>query len=68
MTVFQNNNEYYIQLLCPSRLCFRLYVRLSKMAIDFTLRDVGMVRLIAHAVATKDMLIRHGIIPANIMK
>ena len=52
------------------------YSRLSKMAIggaspklDFTPRDVGMVIAdVALAMATKDMLIKQGIIPADIMK
>lgn len=52
------------------------YSRLSKEVIggstpklDFTPRDVGMVVLnVALAMATKDMLIKQGIIPADIMK
>ena len=52
------------------------YARLSKMAIggavpklDFTPRDVGMVVAdVALAMATKDMLIKQGIIPADILK
>ena len=52
------------------------YGRLSKMAIggsppklDFTPRDVGMVLVnVALAMATKDMLIKQGLIPADILK
>ncbi|MEW8318352.1 MAG: hypothetical protein AB2660_18845 [Candidatus Thiodiazotropha sp.] len=52
------------------------YARLSKMAIggsppklDFTPRDVGMVIVdVALAMATKDVLIKQGLIPADIMK
>lgn len=52
------------------------YARLGKMAmggsppkLDFTPRDVGMVVVdVALAMATKDMLIKQGIIPADIMK
>ena len=52
------------------------YSRLSKMVIggappklDFTPRDVGIVIVdVALAMATKDMLIKQGIIPADIMK
>ena len=52
------------------------YVRLGKMAIggspsklDFTPRDVGMVVVdVALDLATKDMLIRQGLIPADILK
>jgi len=52
------------------------YSRLGKLAIggappklDFTPRDVGMVVVdVAIAMATKDMLIRQGILPADIMK
>ena len=52
------------------------YARLGKMAmggsptkLDFTPRDVGMVVLdVALAMGTKDLLIKQGIIPADIMK
>ena len=52
------------------------YAWLGKMAmggsppkLDFTPRDVGMVILVvALAMATKDLLIKQGIIPADIMK
>jgi len=52
------------------------YSRLGKMAIggvppklDLTPRDMGMVVIdVALAMATKDMLIGQGIIPADIMK
>ena len=52
------------------------YARLGKMAIggsppklDFTPRDVGMVVVdVALAMATKDMLIKQGFIPADILK
>ena len=52
------------------------YARLGKMAIggsppklDFTIRDVGMVVVdVAFAMGTKDMLIKRGIIPADILK
>lgn len=52
------------------------YARLGKMAIggsppklDFTPRDIGMVVVdVALAMATKDALVRQGIIPADIMK
>ena len=56
------------------------YARLGKMAmggggggslpkLDFTPRDVGMVALdVALAMGTKDVLIKQGIIPADIMK
>ena len=52
------------------------YARLGKMAIggsppklDFTPRDVGMVVVdIALAMATKDMVIKQGLIPADILK
>ena len=37
--------------------------------LDFTPRDIGMVVLdLSTAMATKDFLIKQGIIPANIMK
>ena len=52
------------------------YARLGKMAIgsslpklDFTPRDVGMVMVdVALVMATKDMLIKQGLIPADILK
>lgn len=52
------------------------YSRLGKMVIggaapklDFTPRDVGMVVVdVALAMATKDMLIKQGILPADILK
>jgi hypothetical protein len=52
------------------------YARLGKMAfkgptpkLDFTGYDVGMVVVdIALAMATRDMLIKQGIIPADILK
>ena len=52
------------------------YARLTKMALGgaapslaFTPRDVGMVAVdVAAATVTKDMLIKHGIIPADILK
>ena len=52
------------------------YNRLGKMVIggaspklDFTPRDVGMVVVnVALAMATKDMLVRQGILPADVMK
>ena len=52
------------------------YARLGKMAmggsppkLDFTPRDVGMaIEDVAHAMATKDMLIKQVIITADIMK
>lgn len=52
------------------------YSRLSKMVIggdspklDIKPRDVGMVVVdVALAMATKDMLIKQGLIPADIMK
>ena len=52
------------------------YARLGKMAmgasppkLDFTPRDVSMVVLdVALAMGTKDLLIKQGIIPADIMK
>ena len=52
------------------------YARLGKMAmagsspkLDFTPRDVGMVVLdVAVAMGTKDLLIKQGIIPADIIK
>ena len=52
------------------------YARLGKMAmggsppkLDFTPRDVGMAIVdVALAMTTKDMLIKQGIIPADIMK
>lgn len=52
------------------------YSRLGKMVIggappklDFTPRDVGMVTgVVAAAIATKDVLIKQGLIPADIMK
>ena len=52
------------------------YARLGKMAmvgsppkLDFTSRDVGMVTVdVALAMATKDMLIKQGIIPTDILK
>ena len=51
------------------------YARLGKMAIwgsppklDFTPRDVGMVVVdVVLAMATKDMLIKQGLIPADIL-
>ena len=37
--------------------------------LDFTARDVGMVVVdVALVMATKDMLIKQGVIPADIMK
>lgn len=52
------------------------YARLGKMALggsppklDFTPRDLGLVVAdVALAMATKDALVRQGIIPADIMK
>ena len=52
------------------------YARLGKMAIgdnppklDFTPRDVGIVVVdVALAMATKNMLIKQGLIPADILK
>ena len=52
------------------------YCRLGKLAIggsppklDFTPRDVGMVQVdVAIAMATKDMLNKQGLIPADILK
>ena len=52
------------------------YARLGEMAIggsspklDFTPRDVGMVVVdVALTMATKDMLIKQGLIPADIQK
>ena len=52
------------------------YTRLGKMAmgdnppkLDFAFRDVGMVILdVALEMTTKDVLIKQGIIPADIMK
>ena len=52
------------------------YARLGKMVmegslpkLDFRPRDVGMVALdVALAMGTKDVLIKQGIIPPNIMK
>ena len=52
------------------------YARLGKMAfggappkLDLTPRDVGMIAAdIGLAMATKDMLIKQGIIPADILK
>ena len=52
------------------------YARLGKIAfggappkLDFTPRDVGMIVAdIGLAMATKDMLIKQGIIPADILK
>ena len=51
------------------------YSRLGKMAIggpspklDFTPRDIGMVVVdVALAIATKDMLIKQGILPPDIL-
>ena len=41
----------------------------SPSKLDFTTRDVGMVEAdVALAIATKDMLIKQGVIPADIMK
>jgi hypothetical protein len=52
------------------------YARLGKVAIggpspklDFTPRDLGMVVVdVALALATKDILVRQGLIPSDIMK
>ena len=52
------------------------YARLGKMAIggpppklDFTPRDIGMVVVdVALAMASKDVLIKQGVLPADIMK
>ena len=52
------------------------YAKLGQMALkgplpklDFTPHDAGMVVLnVALAMATKDMLVKQGVIPANIMK
>lgn len=52
------------------------YARLWKVAVggpapklDFTARDIGMVVVdVALAMATKDMLVKQGLIPSDIMK
>lgn len=52
------------------------YARIGKMAmggatpkLDFTGRDVGLVVLdVAAAMATKDWLIKQGVIPADLLK
>ena len=52
------------------------YARLGKMALggatpklDFTGRDVGLVVLnVAAAMATKDYLVKQGVLPANLLK
>ena len=60
-------------VVCGSRV---RYARLGKMEtggsspkLDFTPRDVGMVVVdVALAMATKGMLIKQGLIPADILK
>ena len=73
------DGKMHVNALYHSAVVFGLaagYARLGKMAIggsppklDFTLRDVGVVMVeVALAMATKDMLIKHGLIPADILK
>ena len=75
----QNYGKMLVNALYHSAVVSGLaagYARLGKMAIgdsppklDFKPRDVGMVVVdVALAMATKDMLIKQGLIPADILK
>ena len=79
MTTPATNGKMIMNALYHSAVVWALameYARLGKMAmggsspkLDFTPRDVGMVVLdVAVAMGTKDLLIKQGIIPADIIK
>ena len=79
MTTPTTDGKMLVNALYHSALVSGLtagYARLGKMAIvgsppklDFTPRDVGIVVMdVALAMATKDMLIKQGLIPAAILK
>jgi hypothetical protein len=79
MTTPATDGKMLVNALYHNAVVFGLatgYSRLTRMAIggaspklDFTPRDVGMVVVdAALAMATKDMLIKQGLIPADIMK
>ena len=83
MTTPATDGKMFVNALYNSAVVSGLaagYARLGKMAIggspsplppelDFTPRDVGMVVVdVAVAMATKDMLIKQGFIPADILK
>ena len=79
MTTPATDGEMLVNGLYHSAVVFGLaagYAKLGKMVIggsppklDFPPRDVGMVEVdVAPAMATKDMLIKQGLIPADILK
>ena len=79
MTTPATDGKMLVNALYHSAVVFGFvarYARLGKMAIgvsppklDFTPRDVGMVVVdVALAMATKDTLIKQGLIPADILK
>ena len=79
MSFLSTNGKMHVNALYHSAVVSssaRSYSRLGKMAVggappklDLTPRDMGMVVIdVTLAMATKDMLIGQGIIPANIMK
>ena len=79
MTTPATDGKMLVNALYKSALVSGLaagYARLGKMAIggstpklDFTPRDVGMAVVdVALAMATNDMLIKQGLIPADILK
>ena len=79
MTTAATDGKVIVKMLYHTAIVSGLaigYVQLGKMAmggslpkLDFTPCDVGMVVLdVALAMGTKDVLIKQGIIPADIMK
>ena len=79
MTTPATDGKMIVNALCHSAVVLGLatgYARLGKMVmggnlpkLDFTPHDVGMVMLdVALALRTKDVLIKKGFIPADIMK
>ena len=79
MTTSATDGKMLVNVLYHSAVVSGLaagYARLGKMVIrgsppkvDFTPRDVDMVVVdVALAMATKDMLIKQGLIPADILK
>ena len=79
MTTAATDGKMLVNALYHSAIVSALaagYARLGKMAIvgslpklDFTSLDIGMVVVdVALAMATKDMLIKQGLIPADILK
>lgn len=79
MTTPATDGKMFVNALYHSAVVSGLamgYARIGKMAIggpppklDFTPRDIGMVVVdVALAMATKDMLIKQGILPPDIMK